>query len=100
MNNMMALFQGVQQFRQQMQGQNPDQIINKLMQSGKVSQAQYNHARQMADLFQRMINPARRVNHITDNRSLGLREGSHTPKSLGERGLLWLLQMKAETAEW
>lgn len=56
-NNMMALWQGVQQFRQMNPNKDPDQIINQLVQSGKVSQAQYNQARQMGEMFMQMINP-------------------------------------------
>ena len=44
-NNMLAQFQ---QFRQQMQGKNPHDEINKLLQSGAVNQQQLNQAQQMA----------------------------------------------------
>lgn len=43
--NMMGDFQ---RFMQQMQGKNPHEEIAKLLQSGRVSQAQLNQAQQMA----------------------------------------------------
>lgn len=54
MNN---IFQQIQQFRQQMGNANPDAIIQQMMQSGRLSQAQYNQARQAAEQYMRMINP-------------------------------------------
>lgn len=51
-NNMLAQFQ---QFRQQMQGKNPHEEINKLLQSGAISQQQLNQAQQMAQQFQSMF---------------------------------------------
>jgi hypothetical protein len=51
-NNMIAQFQ---QFRQQMQGRNPYEEINKLLQSGAVNQQQLNQAQQMAQQFQSMF---------------------------------------------
>lgn len=48
-NNMLAQFQ---QFRQQMNGKNPHEEINKLLQSGAVNQQQLNQAQQMAQQFQ------------------------------------------------
>lgn len=44
-SNMMGEFQ---RFMQQMQGRNPHEEINRLLQSGRVSQAQLNQAQQMA----------------------------------------------------
>lgn len=46
--NMMGDFQ---RFMQQMQGRNPHEEIAKLLQSGRVSQAQLNQAQQMAIQF-------------------------------------------------
>jgi hypothetical protein len=43
------------QFRQQMSNANPDQMIQQMMQSGRLSQAQYNQARQTAMQIQRMM---------------------------------------------
>lgn len=51
-NNILAQFQ---QFRQQMQGKNPHEEINKLLQSGAVNQQQLNQAQQMAQQFATMF---------------------------------------------
>ena len=51
-NNIIAQFQ---HFRQQMQGRNPYEEINKLLQSGAVNQQQLNQAQQMARQFQAMF---------------------------------------------
>lgn len=51
-NNMLAQFQ---QFRKQMQGKNPHEEINKLLQSGAINQEQLNQAQQMAQQFQTMF---------------------------------------------
>lgn len=51
-NPMMAQFQ---QFMQQMQGQNPNAIIQNMLQSGKISQAQLNQAQQQAMQMQGMF---------------------------------------------
>ena len=48
-NNMLAQFQ---QFRQRMQGVNPHEEINKLLQSGAISQQELNQAQQMAQQMQ------------------------------------------------
>ena len=51
-NNMLAQFH---QFRQRMQGVNPHEEINRLLQSGAVSQKELNQAQQMARQFQSMF---------------------------------------------
>ena len=51
---MMAQFQ---QFMQQMQGKNPNAIIQDMLQSGKISQAQLNQAQQQAMQMQQMFAP-------------------------------------------
>lgn len=51
-NNMYAQFQ---QFRQRMQGVNPHEEINKLLQSGAISQQELNQAQQMAQQMQSMF---------------------------------------------
>lgn len=51
-NNIMAQFQ---RFMQQMQGKNPHEEINKLLQSGKISQQQLNAAQQKAQEMQQMM---------------------------------------------
>ena len=48
-------FAQVQQFRQQMQGKNPHEEINRLLQSGAINQQQLNEAQQMAQQFQAMF---------------------------------------------
>jgi hypothetical protein len=50
--NMMEDFQ---RFVQQMQGIDPRQEINRMLQSGKISQQQLNQAQQMAQQMQGMI---------------------------------------------
>ena len=45
------------QFRQQMQGQNPDQLIQRMMSDGRLTQAQYNAVRQRAAQIEKMIAP-------------------------------------------
>ena len=50
--NMMQQFQ---QFMQQMKGKNPQEEINKLVQSGKVSQHQLNQVQQQAQQMQGMF---------------------------------------------
>ena len=42
MPNPMQLMNGFPQFMRQMQGQNPQQILNQMLQSGKVNQQQLN----------------------------------------------------------
>ncbi len=53
-NNQDGMLQRFQQFRQNFKG-DPQQQIQQLLNSGKVSQAQYNRAVQMAQQFQRMF---------------------------------------------
>lgn len=47
-NKQQSLTQGFFQFMHQMKGQDPDQIINSLVSSGKISQGQLNQAQQRA----------------------------------------------------
>lgn len=49
------LFQRFQQFRQSFQG-DPKQQVQQLLNSGKISQQQYDRAVQMAQQFQQMFN--------------------------------------------
>jgi len=51
-NNVMQRFM---QFRQQFQG-DPRQQVQQLLNSGKISQQQYNQAVQMANQFRQMLN--------------------------------------------
>ena len=56
--NMMAgnnIFAQFQQFRQQMQGKNPTEEINRLLQSGAINQQQLNEAQQMARHMESML---------------------------------------------
>ena len=48
-------FSQLQQFKQQMQGINPREEVNKLLQSGAVSQQQLNQAQQMAQQMQYLL---------------------------------------------
>lgn len=49
------MFQQFQRFMQEMKGKNPQEEINKLLQSGKVSQEQLNAAQQQAQQMQGMF---------------------------------------------
>ena len=51
MNNMLQQFN---QFKNQFKG-NPQQIIQQMLNSGRITQEQYNRAVQMANQFQRFI---------------------------------------------
>ena len=51
-NNMLAQFNN---FVKQMQGKNPHEEINRLLQSGAINQQQLNEAQQMARQFQSMF---------------------------------------------
>lgn len=46
------MLQQFQQFKKQMQGVNPQEEVQKLLQSGKISQAQLDKAQQMAQQMQ------------------------------------------------
>lgn len=49
------MFRQFQQFMNQMKGKNPQEEINKLLQSGKVSQQQLNQVQQQAQQMQGMF---------------------------------------------
>lgn len=49
------MLQQFQQFKKQMQGVNPQEEVQKLLQSGKISQAQLDKAQQMAQQMQRLL---------------------------------------------
>lgn len=53
-HNMSGLMQRFQQFQQMFRG-DPRQQVQNLLNSGKVSQTQYNQAVQMAQQFQKMM---------------------------------------------
>ena len=48
MNPRPNMMQQFQQFMSQMQGKDPNALIQEMMQSGKITQDQYNQARQQA----------------------------------------------------
>lgn len=50
--NPMQMMNGFPQFMRQMQGQNPQQILDQMLQSGRVNQQQLNQAQQMAQQMQ------------------------------------------------
>jgi hypothetical protein len=50
-----SMMEDFQRFMQQMKGVNPYQEINRLLQSGKISQQQMNQAQQMAQQMQSMM---------------------------------------------
>ena len=54
MNNLTRMIQNFQQFKQSFQG-DPRQQVQNLLNSGRVSQQQYNNAVQMAQQLQRMM---------------------------------------------
>lgn len=49
------LLEQFQQFRKEMEGRNPNEEINRLLQSGKINQQQLNQAQQMAQQMQGMF---------------------------------------------
>ena len=49
------MLQQFQQFRQKMQGVNPQEEVQKLLQSGKISQAQLDKDQQMAQQFNGLL---------------------------------------------
>lgn len=53
-NQMQSLFQRFQQFQQTFRG-DPRQQVQQLLNSGKVTQAQYDQAVKMANEFQRLL---------------------------------------------
>ena len=53
-NSMMQLLQQFQQFRQNFKG-NPQEMVQKMLNSGKISQSQYNSAVQMAQQLQSFL---------------------------------------------
>lgn len=51
-NNPMNMMQQFQKFMEEMKGKNPNEELNKLLQSGKLNQQQLNQAQQMAQQMQ------------------------------------------------
>lgn len=54
-NRMAGMLKQFQQFRKEMEGRNPNEEINRLLQSGKINQQQLNQAQQMAQQMQGMF---------------------------------------------
>lgn len=54
-NGMSGMLEQFQQFRKEMEGRNPNEEINRLLQSGKINQQQLNQAQQMAQQMQGMF---------------------------------------------
>lgn len=59
MNNMMDMMQRFMQFRQNYSG-DPRAQIQQMLNSGQISQQQYNNAVQIAQQLQRMLTPGGR----------------------------------------
>ena len=53
-NNMMSLLQRFQEFRQQFRG-NPQAQVQQMLQSGQISQAQYDNAVNMANQLRNLM---------------------------------------------
>lgn len=54
-NSPMSMIQQFNQFRQQMQGVNPKNMVMDMLQSGKINQQQLNQAQQMAQQMQYLL---------------------------------------------
>ena len=58
-NHRPKMMQQFQSFMQQMKGKDPNAIISEMMQSGKITQEQYNQAQQQAKQMQGMFDGMR-----------------------------------------
>lgn len=58
-NNQPNMLQQFQQFMNQMRGKDPNQMINELVSSGQISQAQLNQAQKQAQQMAAMFEPLR-----------------------------------------
>ena len=58
-NNQPNMLQQFQQFMNQMRGKYPNQMINEMVSSGQISQAQLNQAQKQAQQMQQMFEPLR-----------------------------------------
>lgn len=58
-NNQPNMLQQFQQFMNKMRGKDPNQMINELVSSGQISQAQLNQAQKQAQQMQQMFEPLR-----------------------------------------
>lgn len=57
--NQPNMLQQFQSFMNQMQGKDPNKILNELVSSGRISQEQLNQAQQKAQQMQQMFEPLR-----------------------------------------
>lgn len=55
MNNPIQMMQAFASFKKQMQGKNPQAIVNNLLQSGKMSQQQFEELKQQAIALQSIL---------------------------------------------
>ena len=53
------MLQNFQRFRQQMQGKDPNQIIQQMVSSGRISQAQLDQAQRQAQQMESLFEPMR-----------------------------------------
>lgn len=60
-NKQPNIMQQFQKFMNQMKGKDPNAVIQDMMQSGKITQDQYNQARQQAQQMQGMFEGMRRM---------------------------------------
>lgn len=58
-NNQPNMLQQFQQFMNQMRGKDPNQMINEMVSSGQISQAQLNQAQKQAQQMAAMFEPLR-----------------------------------------
>lgn len=61
MFNPMQMMGQFPQFMNQMRGKNPQQVLNQMMQSGRISQQQLNQAQQMARQMQPQFDEFRQM---------------------------------------
>lgn len=54
-NGMMHMVQQFSQFKRMMQGRNPQQIVQNLLQSGQMSQDQFDQLKQQADALRNLL---------------------------------------------
>lgn len=54
-NPTMQMINNFNEFKKSLQGKNPNEILNNVMNSGKYSQAQFEQAKQMAQQFSALL---------------------------------------------
>lgn len=54
-NNPMAMMQQFMQFKQQMQGQDPQKIVEQMLADGRMSQQQFEQLKQQAEQFKGIL---------------------------------------------